>query len=250
MNFYEKRRVLPVSNVNGVLMLIEAANATYGVKRLAGWSVTTPTKARSNHSIHLALVGVVTDKNCLGFAVIVNSERMHDVETQFFTASILNWTPLLSEDENKDIIVNSLTFLAEMERCEIYAFVIMPNHIHLIWRILEGHTKAAVQRDFLKYTAQQLRFKLIDSKSPLLIKFCVDKNDRKYQIWQRRPLSVGLYSSRLLKQKLEYIHANPVQKRWSLVQEFTDYKYSSASFYESGKTNFEFLKDYRSYFGH
>lgn len=174
---------------------------------------------------------------------------MNEHYVQFFTASILHWIPLLKPDSRKQVILDSLVFLVEKGRCEVYAFVIMPNHIHLIWRVGENYHREDVQRDFLKFTAQQLKFKLIDSNSPLLDRFLVDKSDRTYQIWQRRPLSVDLYSREVIEQKLDYIHENPVQGKWSLVEDFVDYKYSSASFYELGVKRFSFLSHYMSYFG-
>ena len=42
-------------------------------------------------------------------------------------------------------------------------------------------------------------------------------------------------------EKIEYIHHNPVSKRWQLVNDFTDYEYSSASFYEKGVKRYEKL---------
>ena len=102
----------------------------------------------------------------------------------------------------------------------------------------------------MKFTAQQLRFRMVDNRSPLLSKFEVNKNDRKYQIWQRRPLSIDLFSREVIEQKLDYIHANPVQGKWQLVDDFVDYEYSSASYYELGQSQFEFLNHYMSYFGH
>ena len=173
---------------------------------------------------------------------------MNEHYVQFFTATMLNWIPVLKGNSYKQVILDSLEFLVKNGRCEVYAFVIMPNHIHLIWKMSEGHKRENVQRDFLKFTAQQIRFKLNDKKSPMLSSFEVNKNDRRYQIWQRRPLSVDLYSREVIEQKLEYIHANPVQPKWALVDDFTDYEYSSASFYELGKTSHSFLKHYMTYF--
>jgi putative transposase len=69
---------------------------------------------------------------------------------QFFTATILDWKPLLKEDNFKDIIVNSLRFLVETKRVKVLSFVIMPNHLHLIWQIQPSHERDEVQRDFLK----------------------------------------------------------------------------------------------------
>ena len=169
---------------------------------------------------------------------------MNDNHLQFFTATILKWVHVLRDNSYKEVVLDSLKFLVEKGRCEVYAFVIMPNHIHLIWRMAEGHKQSDVQRDFLKFTGQQIRFKLMDSSSEMLKQFEVNKYDRKYQIWQRRPLSVDIYSDKVLQQKLEYIHANPVQEHWSLVKDFTDYPYSSASFYELREERFSFLTHY------
>ncbi|MBF9254227.1 transposase [Pontibacter sp. 172403-2] len=74
----------------------------------------------------------------------------------FFTATILDWKHLLKPDKYKDIILSSLRFLVENERVQVYGFVIMPNHIHLLWKMEESHKWEDVQRDFLKYTAQQI----------------------------------------------------------------------------------------------
>jgi len=52
---------------------------------------------------------------------------------QFFTATILEWKHLLIEDKYKDIIIESLRFLVKEKRVVVYSFVLMPNHIHIIF---------------------------------------------------------------------------------------------------------------------
>jgi putative transposase len=49
----------------------------------------------------------------------------------FWTATIHNWLPLLEPDANKQVIVNSLKKLSDDKVISVYAFVIMPNHVHL-----------------------------------------------------------------------------------------------------------------------
>jgi REP element-mobilizing transposase RayT len=152
----------------------------------------------------------------------------------FFTATILNWIQLLKKDKFKNIIMNSLIFLSKENRIQIYAFVIMPNHIHLIWQILNLHKLQDVQRDFLKFTAQELKRQLQKERGPLLNKFFVNSADRKYQIWKRKPLSVELFSEKVIEQKINYIHANPVREKWKLCEFAHGYRYSSARFYYDG----------------
>ena len=82
---------------------------------------------------------------------------MTEYLAQFFTAIILEWQPLLQQEKYKNIIIDSLSFLVRGKRATIYSFIIMNNHVHFIWQIQEGFTKEAVQRDFLKFTAQQIK---------------------------------------------------------------------------------------------
>lgn len=164
---------------------------------------------------------------------------------QFITATILEWKHLLKEDSFKEIIINSLSFLHKEKSIVVYGFVIMPNHIHLIWQIQDGFVKDKIQMRFLKYTAQQMKFKLQDSKDNRLTEFLVNVRDRNYQFWERNSLSIDLWSEDVFIQKLEYLHNNPIKHPWCLVETPEEYKYSSAKFYETGVDEFGFLTHYK-----
>ena len=97
---------------------------------------------------------------------------------------------------------------------------------------------------FLKFTAQQMKFRLIDTNDSRLQNFQVTTGDRQYQFWERNALSVDLWSEKVFMQKMEYIHNNPLQDKWKLVQYPEDYKYSSAKFYETGVDEFGLLTHY------
>jgi putative transposase len=85
----------------------------------------------------------------------------------------------------------------------------MPNYIHLIWQIQDGHKKAKVQQSFLKYTAQQMKFMLAKTNEAEFAKYKVKASDREYQFWERNPLSKDLWNRQVFLQKLNYIHYNP-----------------------------------------
>ena len=171
---------------------------------------------------------------------------MSDVITeypQFFTATCLQWKKLLSPDKYKDIIVESLRFLVGNGRILLYGFVIMPNHFHLVWQIRAGHKPSDVQRDFLKFTAQQIKADLEKSHPAALEQFKVAAKDRTYQFWERNPLSVELWTEKTMLQKLTYHHQNPV--RAGLCPWPEQYHYSSALFYHTGIDNWGFLTHLR-----
>ncbi|RYY43066.1 MAG: hypothetical protein EOO06_20240, partial [Chitinophagaceae bacterium] len=70
---------------------------------------------------------------------------LYNHHVEFFTATILRWQHLLATDLYKQIIIDSLAWLSREDRCIIYGFVIMPNHIHLLWRISNNHGRPEVQ---------------------------------------------------------------------------------------------------------
>lgn len=165
-----------------------------------------------------------------------------DYHPQFFTATILEWKPLLQDDAFKDIIIKSLLFLTNEKSIVVYGFVIMPNHIHLIWQIQDGYKRDIIQMRFLKFTAQQFKFQLLDTDDDRLSLFLVNAKDRQYQFWERNSLSTDLWSPAVFAQKLDYIHNNPLQQKWQLVNLPEEYKYSSSRFYLTNEDNFGFLK--------
>lgn len=165
---------------------------------------------------------------------------------QFFTATILEWQPLLANDTYKEIIIESLRYLVTEKRATIYSFVIMPNHIHLIWQVSDEWKPRQVQQSFLKYTAQQIKFDLQKNDPQLLERFKVNAADREYQFWERNALSVDLFSEKVFDQKFDYIHENPIQEKWKLAVYAEDYRWSSAKFYLTGVDDFDLLTHYAS----
>ena len=109
--------------------------------------------------------------------------------------------------------------------------------------MMPDNDPAAVQRDFLKYTAQRIKKDLQKNHTKVLAYFKVDAKDREYQFWERNPLPVELRSHPVFIQKLDYIHWNTVRAGMSILPE--EYKYSSALFYENGIDNWNFLSHYR-----
>jgi REP element-mobilizing transposase RayT len=164
-------------------------------------------------------------------------------EIYFWTTTINNWHKLLLQDEYKDVIIESLQYLSDNNKIDVFAFVVMPNHIHLIWRTKELNGKETAQGSFLKYTAHAFK-KLLKKEAPgSLLPYVVSANNKSYEFWQRDSLAIRLYSREVAMQKLKYIHNNPLAEHWSLVTDPSAYKYSSACYYEMDKKKFAFLKD-------
>ena len=137
-------------------------------------------------------------------------------EIVFWTATINKWQRLLQMDSYKNVIISSLEYLSNAGKVDVFAFVIMPNHIHLIWRINENNGKETTHASFLKYTAHEFRKMLMEEGSDMLRNYKVNATNKKHKFWQRDSLAVHLNSQDVAYQKLDYIHTNPLAEKWQL----------------------------------
>ena len=93
-----------------------------------------------------------------------------------------------------------------------------------------------------KFIVHQIKFALANDNPGWPEQCKMNKTDRQYQIWKRKPLSIELSSENVFKQKLEYIHYNPVKAGICLYPE--EYHCSSALFYEKQIDSFNMLTHY------
>lgn len=167
---------------------------------------------------------------------------MQPGEIYFWTATIRHWSSLLLDDNYKTIVMDSLAYLSSRSFMDIFAFVVMPNHIHLIWRKNKTNGKESGAGSFLKYTAHNFKKMLRQKEPDKLSLYRVDASNKRYEFWQRDPLALHLSKPDMSMRVLNYIHNNPLASHWQLVNDPCAYKYSSAAYYEKGGNDFGFLK--------
>ena len=161
---------------------------------------------------------------------------------EFFTATCLNWQPLLAEEKHKQIVLESLEFLVKEERIWLYGYVLMPNHLHLLWRKQDAWIDKSVQQQFLKFTAQMIKFNMINNFPQELQNYRSTQADRAYHFWERRPYKATMMDRSVLEEKLDYMHDNPVKAGLRSMPE--DYQYSSAGFYLNNIDELNILTHY------
>ena len=151
----------------------------------------------------------------------------------FVTASIIDWKHLFITPEYINIPWNSLEWMQQQKRILLFAFVIMPSHLHVIIKPVSDSIGVILQQ-FGSFTAHEILKKLrADNQKDLLNLFQHKKRDQRHEhsIWQDIQAK-NIYSMKFLQQKMEYIHQNPVAKDWKLVNDMANYLYSSAGFYD------------------
>ncbi|TKK71659.1 transposase [Ilyomonas limi] len=163
----------------------------------------------------------------------------------YLTFQVVKWVDVFTRNEYKQIVINSFDYCRKHKGLELYAYVLMTNHIHLIARAKEPFQLSDIIRDFKKFTANQLLPLLQlpqESRSDWIMKrfeFAAREHQRNshYQLWTHENHAVELFTPAFTQQKMEYIHNNPV--RTGIVEKPEDYLYSSARNYAGLKSVLE-----------
>ena len=156
----------------------------------------------------------------------------------FITATLLGWRPLLPRPEFATIVLGSLNWHRSRGYFALYAYVIMPTHFHAIVKPADNRTISDNLQSLGSFTAHAILKQLQDSHCTADLQHFAEHRqpDRteKHQIWQ--PIQAkNIHSPDFLREKLDYIHNNPVAKKWRLVAERAAYEFSSARFYDLGE---------------
>src|SRR4051812_22202534 len=123
-------------------------------------------------------------------------------EPYFWTSTISEWKKLLADDAFKSIIIHCLQWLCQQNLVAVYGFVIMPNHVHLLWEQLKMNGKEYPKSSFEKFTAHEFQRALRKQNKEMLQPFAVSSIDRNYSFWQRDPLAIPIKSREMAAQKL------------------------------------------------
>lgn len=156
-------------------------------------------------------------------------------ELYFITLTIVDWVDIFTRRQYFDFIIENLSFCQQKKGLEVFEYVIMTNHIHMICRGKDIPLSDII-RDFKTYTSKEL-FKLIsnspiESRSKWMTKIFHARGkanilNKNIQVWQNLNYPTLLYNNHIIDQKTNYIHMNPVKA--GFVARPEDYLYSSAN---------------------
>ena len=151
----------------------------------------------------------------------------------FLTFTVVDWVDIFSRKSYRDIVIDSFNYCVKEKGLNIFGYVIMTNHVHLIAQSKTGQLSDTI-RDMKKYTSrlilETLTTKPESRREWLLHRFRwnAQQHERSfnYQVWTHENHAVSIFSEQFFRQKLEYIHQKPVRAGW--VEREEDYVYSSA----------------------
>ena len=147
----------------------------------------------------------------------------------FLTFTVIEKIPVFTNSKYCDVIIENFEFYRRERGLQIFNYVIMDNHVHVIMSHNEDISKAV--QDLKKYTAKQI-LEILEHDSrrwiKLLMKFFKKPHKTKsiFQFWEEGSHPELIQGQKMFNQKVEYIHNNPVKR--GLVLEDKDWYYSSA----------------------
>ena len=159
----------------------------------------------------------------------------------FVTFSVVGWVDVFSRELYKEIMLDSLRYCIEQKGLSMHAWIIMTNHVHLILSSETAKIEHLV-RDMKKFTSKQIikaiRENQDESRKEWMLNLFAfagrgNHNNKEFQFWKQDYHPIELNTNEKLKQRLHYLHENPVQS--GLVWEAWHYKYSSATDYYTSK---------------
>jgi putative transposase len=154
-------------------------------------------------------------------------------EVYFATSTVVDFVKVFSVKEACDVFVESLRFYLKRGDLTVLAWVLMLNHFHLVAKRGEDITISDVIGNLKRYTARQI-CQLTGPRDLIrtlehVAKMATHETGKGTALWKPRFDCLTIVSEDTLRQKIEYIHNNPVRK--GLVAEPWQWYYSSAAAY-------------------
>jgi REP element-mobilizing transposase RayT len=157
----------------------------------------------------------------------------------FITFTVVNWIDLFTRNKYKDIFLDAVRFCQRNKDLQVFAWVIMTNHVHMIVGT-RGNPLSNIMRDLKRHTSEQLHRAIASNDKESRREWLLwmmnpagNKNGLKFQLWQPESNPMELSSMPIAHQKLRYLHQNPVKA--GFVSKEEDWTYSSAGDYYGNK---------------
>jgi len=142
-----------------------------------------------------------------------------------------------------DLFLKHLAASRRRHGFALYAWVIMPNHIHLLLYPKQQTSLSSlltsIKRPFSSDALEWLRLEEPEIADNLRI---ISRGKTVWRFWQHGGgYDRNVFGDETLRKTVEYIHNNPV--RIGLSQTPEDYPWSSANYYLNGKSNSSLIPD-------
>lgn len=156
----------------------------------------------------------------------IHADQLH---AHYVTFSCYRRRRLLDDDRAKRAVLGVLDSQLARRRAACVGFVVMPDHVHaIVWFPIPGQLSVFIQQ-WKRLSSHHIR-QLVHNK---LVHYA-EKIGPSDPFWQAKYYPFNLFTEEKVREKLTYMHENPV--RAGLVAKPCDWAYSSARYYEQGRS--------------
>lgn len=161
-----------------------------------------------------------------------------DIDKAYFiTITVVGWVDVFTRLSQKMVITDSLKYCQAQKGLSIFAYSLMSNHLHILCRADGKDSLPEIMRDFKKFTSKKI-IETVQNSQESRREWMLDyfkkscehlASEQKYKVWQDGYHADDVYSNKWIKEKINYIHQNPVKEK--IVTEAENYYFSSARNY-------------------
>nr|WP_069677491.1 transposase [Formosa sp. Hel1_33_131] len=172
--------------------------------------------------------------------------QFHNESAAYFISfATVYWLDIFTRQVYFNVLEESIDYCREEKGMEVFAYCFMPSHVHLIFRS-SNEDPSGLIRDFKGFTARKLIKSIEENPQESRKEWLFwmmeragkkKSNVNQRQFWQQHNKPIELWSEKVIQQKIDYIHNNPVES--GFVTDPIDWKYSSARNYQEDQTVLE-----------
>jgi len=165
--------------------------------------------------------------------------KFHNPDGLYFVSfAVVYWLNIFVREQYIEILLESLKFFQKEKGMEIFAWCIMTNHVHIVFRTITDDKPEQVIGDLKRFTSKKIVTAIINNPNESKKEFFLNKfieagkkssNVNKYQFWQHNNHPIEISDNKTMDIKINYVHNNPVKAGYVNIPE--DYPYSSAKDY-------------------
>ena len=169
--------------------------------------------------------------------------KFHNPKGVYFVSfAVVEWINVFTRNQYKKILLNSLEFCQKNKGLEVFAWCIMTNHVHLVFRVSGSESPQNVLGDLKKFTSREIINTIKENSRESRKEWMLEifksagsrtSNTTDHQFWRHDNKPIELWSNKVINEKINYIHQTPVKE--GFVRNPEDYLYSSARDYAGEK---------------
>ncbi len=134
--------------------------------------------------------------------------------TYFVTFAVQAWVDVFTRNQYKDILIENLTYCIHNKGLEVFSWCIMTNHVHLLARATGQESFSDILRDYKKFTSKAVIKAIQENEKESRKEWLHEQfaTEQGYRFWRSDNKPIEVWSNKVIQEKLNYIHYNPVEE--------------------------------------